>query len=304
MISNGLIHSIAKTIDKKYLCLRGVGHLINSIFFAAIISYLSDLDILRDFATGIPILEGIVKNLEKLINNSNLLLYFTLPLLVLSIYIFFRFFQNKWYLTTDYLNRRSFISAITIIFLTTLVCEIICKKRNLGVFFILFSWNNVPVMFRAKSLALAALSIGFSLFSTSLMISLKLPGFPSSGFIEFLSDMRSKIKSLRDNKIWMEYLPDSNELNQIVSLSRKIEKELNENVIWLENLFVKEILTLIRDNIPSLITVLQGIKGLPTENEKKNRWERYFSSANIQLPDKEAELRLSIQKLKEIVLDK
>ncbi|MCK4799094.1 MAG: hypothetical protein KAT05_17100 [Spirochaetes bacterium] len=219
--------------------------------------------------------------LDLKIIEINEILPYILPISTLPIfltYLLIRERHRNWYLATDWLNIRSAITTIIILFLATLISEFSGIIHNRYVFTTIKIWELNDWTAIGESFLLAVVSLVFvnTFFITALTKEINLPGLPSSQFTEHIKNVRINMREMQKNQIWVQYINLSD--NELINLAEKTEKDLNLAIYYSENYFAKKSLEIIHKDINNLIYVLNDIKKGSNRVSKLLKWKRYFGN--------------------------
>lgn len=209
---------------------------------------------------------------------------------IFLIFMFIRDRQKEWYLTADFLNRRSFITTFMILMLATFISGVsglIQDKYSIGLPQSL-DWNEWTAIVESFLFAVASLVISTTFFITTLTKKINLPGLPSVEFVEAVTKVRNNIKKIRDSNIWKDI--SNMEVNETLNLTKEVELKLTEAMGLTENCLIKESFSPIYRDVKNLTRVLEEIRDNSNPTSKKITWNIYFGSV---ISDNESTRRLS-----------
>ena len=229
------------------------------------------------------------------------------------IFLLIRTRHRNWYLTTDFLNVRSFISTFVILILAILICgvSVIIHSENNGE-------NDIEILeyFKSKELrkiapqafllAVVSLVLSSTLFITVLTRNINLPGLPSDDFVKLLAKIRINMRKIMGSKVWKDYI--SLDDNKLTKLAKEIKNDMDQAAVCTGNYLAKKSLEPIREDIINLINILGEIRSSGTNEAQKIKWKSYFakredlSSADIHFRLSKKKQVASLERLKKLKL--
>jgi len=239
---------------------------------------------------SILILNGFLKNEISHINESaQFIIIISIILFIIFIFLLIRNRLKGFYLTTDFLNIRSFmitditLSISTVIFGLSGILQgkyvfVIPHNLNEGIDLLKSGPNFEPLL-----LAIASLLIASPLFFTVVTKEVKLPLLPPVKFVKSIIEVQDNIKLLKRNSIWNEYV--SMEDDKLINLANEI-KDLLDQAINIKITFnFQKSLKPVHDDIINFIYVLEDVKRNANEEINKKTWEIYFANIISLSPD-------------------
>jgi len=246
--------------------------------------------------------------------NESAQFFIIIPIILITIFIF-SLIRNRlkgFYLTTDFLNCRSFMITVITLLISTVIFEISGVLQGKYVFIIPNNLNeSVDLLkygpnFEPFLLAIASLLIASTLFFTVVTKEVNLPALPSVKFVKLIIEVQDNMKLLKSNSIWIKF--DSMEYDKLIDLANKIEDSLSQAInIKIGFNFQKSLEQVHKDTI-NLIKALNDIRSRSNERSKKYCWEIYFGNQELLSPDQEKrrenidEIINSIERLKVLKL--
>ena len=221
--------------------------------------------------------------------------------------------HRNWYLTTDFLNVRSFISTFVILILAILICGVSViihsennGESNIGILKYFKSKELGKIAPQAFLLAVVSLVLSSTLFITVLTRNISLPGLPSDDFVKFLGKIRINMRKIMGSKVWKDYI--SLDDNKLTKLAKEIKDDMDQAAVCTGNYLAKKSLEPIREDIINLINILGEIRSSGTNEAQKIKWKSYFakredlSSADIHFRLSKKKQVASLERLKKLKL--
>ena len=186
---------------------------------------------------SILFLIGILEVKVYNINESAHFLIIILIFLIIILIFIFSLIRNRlkgFYLTTDYLNHRSFMITAITLSISTAIFGLSGVLQGKYVFVIPHNWNDGMDLLKSEPnfepilLAVASLLVASTVFLTIVTKEVDLPALPPSKFIKLISDIQSDMKLLQNNPIWGECI--SIKYDKLIYLTSKIEDSLSQAI--------------------------------------------------------------------------
>lgn len=231
---------------------------------------------------------GVSKGKVEFTDIDNLLRIFIfasiLPIAITFLLIRAR--QRNWYLTTDFLNVRSFISTFVILILATLICGVSViihsdnqGESNIGLLEYIKREGLGKIASQAYLLAVVSLVISSTLFITVLTRNINLPGLPSDDFVKLLGKIRTNMRKIMSSKVWKEYF--SLDDNGLTKLAKEIKDDMDQAAVCTGNYIAKKSLDPIRKDVINLIEIFKEIKEGGSKVSKQIKWKIYFAGPEV-----------------------
>lgn len=237
-----------------------------------------------------------------------------IPIILITIFIF-SLIRNRlkgFYLTTDFLNSRSFMITFITLLISTVIFGLSGVLQGKYVFVIPHNWNESMDLLKSGPnfepflLAIASLLIASTLFFTVVTKEVNLPALPPVKFVKLIIEIQDNMKLLKTYQIWKVYV--SNEDDKLIDLANKIEDSLNQAIKIKITFNFKKSLEQVHGDIKNLIIVLKDIRSRSNEKSKKYNWEIYFENQESLNSDQKkrrgnmSEIINSIERLKKLKL--
>lgn len=264
---------------------------------------------------SILFLIGILEVKVYNINESAQFLIIILIFLIIILIFIFSLIRNRlkgFYLTTDYLNRRSFMITAITLSISTAIFGLSGVLQGKYVFVISHNWNGDMDLLKSEPnfepilLAVASLLVASTVFLTIVTKEVDLPALPPSKFVKLIADIQSDMKLLQNNPIWGEYV--SIEYDKLIYLTSKIEDSLSQAINIKICFNLQKSLNPVHNDIVNLIKALNAISEHSINTSKEYTWGIYFKNQKSLSSDQEirreriSEIINSIERLKELKL--
>lgn len=220
------------------------------------------------------------------IDNLLLIFFFASILPPVITFLLIRARHRNWYLTTDFLNVRSFISTFVILIIAILICSVSViihsdnnSESNIGFLDYFKSEELGKIVPQAYLLAVVSLIISSTLFITVLTRNINLPGLPSDDFVKLLGKIRINMRKIMGSKVWKEYF--SLDDNKLTKLAIEIKDDMDQAAVCTGNYIAKKSLEPIRGDIINLIEIFKEIKEGGSKVSKQIKWKIYFAEPEV-----------------------
>ena len=205
--------------------------------------------------------------------------FIIIPIIPIIIFIF-SLIKNRlkgFYLTTDFLNIRSFMITVITLLISTVIFGLSGVLQGKYVFVIPNNLNEGMDLLKSGPkfepflLAIASLLIASTLFFTVVTKEVNLPALPPVKFVKLIIKVQDNMKLLKSDPIWKEYV--SMEDDKLIDYAHKIEHSLSQaiNIKIIFN-FQKSLEQVHKDMI-NLIKALNDIRSRSTDVSKKYTWQ-------------------------------
>ena len=217
--------------------------------------------------------------------------FIIIPIILITIFIF-SLIRNRlkgFYLTTDFLNIRSFMITVITLLISTVIFGLSGVLQGKYVFVIPNNLNEGMDLLKSGPnfepflLAVASLLIGLTLFFTAVTKVVNLPLLPPVKFVNLITEVQNNMKLLKSDPIWKEYV--SLEDDKLINLANKIEGLLNQAINVKISFNFQKSLKPVHDDIINFINVLESVKYNANDKLKKETWEIYFANIISLSPD-------------------
>lgn len=242
----------------------------------------------------LPSILFLIGVLEVKIYNTIESAQFFIIIAIIPIAIFiFSLIRNRlkgFYLTTDFLNIRSFMITVITLLISTVIFGLSGVLQGKYVFVIPNNLNECMDLlksgpnFEPLLLAIASLLIASTLFFTVVTKEVNLPALPPVKFVKLIIEVQDNMKLLKSDLIWKEYV--SMDDDKLINLANNIKDLLNQAINIKISFNFQKSLKPVHDDIINFIYVLEEIKHNANEEIKENTWEMYFAN-KISLPSDE-----------------
>ena len=212
--------------------------------------------------------------------------FIIMPIILIAIFIF-SLIRNRlkgFYLTTDFLNIRTFMITVITLLISTVIFGLSGVIQGKYVFVIPNNLNEGMDLLKSGPnfepflLAIASLLIASTLFFTVVTKEVNLPALPPVKFVKLIIEVQNNMKLLKSDPIWKEYV--SMEDDKLIDLANKIEDLLNQAIDIKISFEFQKSLKPVHDDIINFINVLEDVKHNANEQLKKQTWEIYFANIN------------------------
>lgn len=217
--------------------------------------------------------------------------FIIIPIILITIFIF-SLIRNRlkgFYLTTDFLNIRSFMITVITLLISTVIFGLSGVLQGKYVFVTPNNLNEGMDLLKSGPnfepflLAIASLLIASTLFFTVVTKEVNLPALPPVKFVKLIIEVQDNMKLLKSDPIWKEYV--SMEDDKLIGLANKIEDLLRQAINIKISFNFQKSLEQVHDDIINFIYVLEDVKRNANEELKKNTWEIYFANIISLSPD-------------------
>ena len=241
--------------------------------------------------------------------------FIIIPIIPIAIFIF-SLIRNRlkgFYLTTDFLNIRSFMITVITLLISTVIFGLSGVLQGKYVFVIPNNLNEGMDLLKSGPnfepflLAIASLLIASTLFFTVVTKEVNLPALPPVKFVKLIMEVQDNMKLLESDPIWKEYV--SMEDDKLIDLANKIEDLLSQAINIKISFDFQKSLKPVHDDIINFINVLEDVKHNANEESKKKTWEIYFANIISLSPDQKTrrerknEICNSINRIKKLKLE-
>lgn len=214
-------------------------------------------------------------------NKAHFLIMILIFAVIIFLFLLIRYRLKGFYLTAEFLNRRSFMITAITLSISTAIFELSGVLQSKYVFVIPHNWNESLDLLKSGSsyepflLAVASLFVASPLFIIVITKDVNLPALPPSNFIKLIIEIQGDIKLLKSNPIWKEDV--SMEDDKLIDLTNKIEKSLNNAINIKMKFNLQKCLKPMHDDIINFSGMLKDLKYTANEELKKTIWEIYFA---------------------------
>ena len=217
--------------------------------------------------------------------------FIIIPIILITIFIF-SLIRNRlkgFYLTTDFLNIRSFMITVITLLISTVIFGLSGVLQGRYVFVIPNNLNEGMDLLKSGPnfepflLAIASLLIASTLFFTVVTKEVNLPALPPVKFVKLVIEVQDNMKLLKNDPIWKEYV--SMEDDKLIKLANKIEYLLSQAINIKISFNFQKSLKPVHDDIVNFINALESVKHNANEQLKKKTWEIYFANIISLSPD-------------------
>jgi len=217
--------------------------------------------------------------------------FIIIPIILITIFIF-SLIRNRlkgFYLTTDFLNIRSFMITVITLLISTVIFGLSGVLQGKYVFVIPNNLNEGIDLLKSGPnfdpflLAIASLLIASTLFFTVVTKEVNLPALPPVKFVKLVIEVQDNMKLLKNDPIWKEYV--SMEDDKLIKLANKIEYLLSQAINIKISFNFQKSLKPVHDDIVNFINALESVKHNANEQLKKKTWEIYFANIISLSPD-------------------
>ncbi len=238
--------------------------------------------------------------------------FIIMPIILITIFIF-SLIKNRlkgFYLTTDFLNIRSFmITAITLL-ISTVIFGLSGALQGKYVIVIPHNWNESMGFLKSEPnfepflLAVASLLIASTLFFTVVTKEVNLPALPPVKFVKLITEVQDNMKLMKNHHIWKGYV--SLEDDKLLDLTKKIEDLLSQAINIKISFNLQKSLKQVHEDTINLIKVLKDIRSRSNDLSKEYTWRIYFGNQESLSSDQKkrresmSEIINSIERLKEL----
>ena len=229
------------------------------------------------------------------------------PLFIVILIYVFLFIRNRlqgFYLTTDFLNIRSFMITHITLSISTVIFGLFGLLQGKYVYAPHY-W--IEPNFEPFFSAIVSLTIGSTFFLIVVTKKIGLPALPPVQFVNLVTEIRSNIKLLKSDQIWKEYV--SMEDDKLINLVKKTDDLLNQAINIKITFNLQKSLKPVHDDIINFINVLEDIAHNANAQSKKHTWEMYFakitslSSEQRICRERKNDICNSINRIKELKLE-
>ena len=210
--------------------------------------------------------------------------FIIIPIILITIFIF-SLIRNRlkgFYLTTDFLNIRSFMITVITLLISTVIFGLSGVLQGKYVFVIPNNLNEGMDLLKSGPnfepflLAIASLLIASTLFFTVVTKEVNLPALPPVKFVKLIIEVQDNMKLLKSDPIWKEYV--SMEDDKLIDLANEIKNSLNQAITIKISFNFQKSLEPVHEDIINFIYVLEDVKRNANEELEKKTWEIYFAN--------------------------
>lgn len=150
---------------------------------------------------------ALIGTLEVKLGKFDNLLPYIIPISILPVFITYMLILTRhrnWYLTTEYLRRRTLITTLLILLCASLISGAAGILQGRYVMMFTDVWNQRHLLAMAESFlfGISTLVLTSTLFMTLLTKGGDLPGIPSPLFVEKITLLRIGLRQLKASDIW------------------------------------------------------------------------------------------------------
>lgn len=210
--------------------------------------------------------------------------FIIIPIILITIFIF-SLIRNRlkgFYLTTDFLNIRSFMITVITLLISTVIFGLSGVLQGKYVFVTPNNLNEGMDLLKSGPnfepflLAIASLLIASTLFFTVVTKEVNLPALPPVKFVKLIIEVQDNMKLLKSDPIWKEYV--SMEDDKLIDLANEIKNSLNQAITIKISFNFQKSLEPVHEDIINFIYVLEDVKRNANEELEKKTWEIYFAN--------------------------
>ena len=238
--------------------------------------------------------------------------FIIMPIILITIFIF-SLIKNRlkgFYLTTDFLNIRSFMITVITLLISTVIFGLSGALQGKYVIVIPHNWNECMNILKSEPnfepflLAVASLLIASTLFFTVVTKEVNLPALPPVKFVKLITEVQDNMKLMKNHHIWKGYV--SLEDDKLVDLTKKIEDLLSQAINIKISFNLQKSLKQVHEDTINLIKVLKDIRSRSNDLSKEYTWRIYFGNQESLSSDQKkrresmSEIINSIERLKEL----
>ncbi len=238
--------------------------------------------------------------------------FIIMPIILITIFIF-SLIKNRlkgFYLTTDFLNIRSFMITVITLLISTVIFGLSGALQGKYVIVIPHNWNESMGFLKSEPnfepflLAVASLLIASTLFFTVVTKEVNLPALPPVKFVKLITEVQDNMKLMKNHHIWKGYV--SLEDDKLVDLTKKIEDLLSQAINIKISFNLQKSLKQVHEDTINLIKVLKDIRSRSNDLSKEYTWRIYFGNQESLSSDQKkrresmSEIINSIERLKEL----
>jgi hypothetical protein len=244
--------------------------------------------------------------------NESAQFFIMIPIILITIFIF-SLIRNRlkgFYLTTDFLNIRSFMITVITLLISTVIFGLSGALQGKYVFVIPHNWNESMDFLKSEPnfepflLAVASLLIASTLFFTVVTKEVNLPVLPPVKFVKLITEVQDNMKLMKNYHIWKGYV--SLEDGKLIDLAKKIEDLLSQAINIKISFNLQKSLEQVHEDTINLIKVLKDIRSHSNDVSKEYTWRIYFGNQESLSSDQKkrresmSEIINSIERLKEL----
>ena len=238
--------------------------------------------------------------------------FIIMPIILITIFIF-SLIKNRlkgFYLTTDFLNIRSFMITVITLLISTVIFGLSGALQGKYVIVIPHNWNESMGFLKSEPnfepflLAVASLLIASTLFFTVVTKEVNLPALPPVKFVKLITEVQDNMKLMKNHHIWKGYV--SLEDDKLLDLTKKIEDLLSQAINIKISFNLQKSLKQVHEDTINLIKVLKDIRSRSNDLSKEYTWRIYFGNQESLSSDQKkrresmSEIINSIERLKEL----